>query len=219
MYVNYAKNIYTYNGDDGIIAKLFEDLHITDGIVCEFGAWDGITFSGTAALWKDQDFKAVLIESDTGKYIQLLNNTVGRNTDCYNCGVSKDRGDYYSIDNILSRCKYDITSDNFALMIIDIDSYDYYVFESMDTYLPKVCVVEVSSGYQPHQDHISTDSGCSLKSITELAEKKGYKLVCHSGNAIFVREDLIDKIPEGDYSVENLWLSPEKLLEKERRLK
>ena len=38
MYVEYGVlNVYTYNGDDGIIEKIFEDVGIESGIVCEFG--------------------------------------------------------------------------------------------------------------------------------------------------------------------------------------
>jgi hypothetical protein len=39
-----------------------------------------------------------------------------------------------------------------------------------------------------------------------LAEKKGYKLVAHTGNAILVRDDLIDKIPKMNYNIENLYI-------------
>ena len=40
-----------------------------------------------------------------------------------------------------------------------------------------------------------------------MAEKKGYKLVCHNGNAFYVRLDLCDKLPQEDYSIENLFMS------------
>ena len=54
MYVEYAKNVYTYNGDDGIIEKIFEDVGIESGIVCEFGVWDGLYICVTRNLWKNR---------------------------------------------------------------------------------------------------------------------------------------------------------------------
>ena len=76
-----------------------------------------------------------------------MENTRGLDVDLFNCGVARDAEDPNSIDNILDRCKYEITSDNFALMVIDIDSHDYFVLESMEKYCPKVINIEVSSGY------------------------------------------------------------------------
>ena len=107
--------------------------------------------------------------------------------------------------------KFNITSDNFALMSIDIDSYDYYVFNSIEKYFPKVLILEVSSGYLPARDHISESDGCSIKSAYELGIEKGYKMVCHCGNVIFVRDDLVNKLPDYDYSIENLYQTPDDL--------
>ena len=59
-YLDFRENIYSANGEDGIIRKLFSDLNITDGIVCEFGASDGLSDSNTAALWK-QNYQAILL--------------------------------------------------------------------------------------------------------------------------------------------------------------
>ena len=33
MYIDYVKNVYGTNGDDGIIEKIFEDVGIDSGIV------------------------------------------------------------------------------------------------------------------------------------------------------------------------------------------
>jgi hypothetical protein len=89
----------------------------------------------------------------------------------------------------------------------------------MEKYMPKVINIEVSSGYSPDQYLATDDRGCSLRSVMELGEKKGYKLICHSGNAFLLRNDLVDRLPDWDFSIENLWQSPDKLMEKERRLK
>ena len=68
-------------------------------------------------------------------------------------------------------------------------------------------VIETNTNYGPDVNYVSQNNGSSLKSITELAERKGYKLVCHTGNAFYVRLDLFDKLPQKDYSLENLFIS------------
>ena len=44
----------------------------------------------------------------------------------------------YLVVNQLEKSKFNITSDNFSLMSIDIDSFDYYVFNSIEKYFHKV---------------------------------------------------------------------------------
>ena len=52
-YLNYAANIYSQYGDDGIINQLLKELNINTGVVVEFGAWDGKRGSHTFNLVKN----------------------------------------------------------------------------------------------------------------------------------------------------------------------
>ena len=63
FYAQYAKDIHSQNGEDGIIEELLKRLEIKDGWVCEFGAWDGVYLSNTFAL-VEKGFKGVYIEGD-----------------------------------------------------------------------------------------------------------------------------------------------------------
>jgi len=202
-YLRYAKNIFSQNGEDGVIEELFKDLDISGGVVCEFGAWDGIWLSNIANLYlKNENYQAILIESDgnrCGECLELLKNY--DNVEVYNCMVSYDKDSETSLDNILKLSDWDLSPDNFSLLSIDIDSSDYYVFESLERYSPKVVVIETSG---LDYESITYNNGCSLKSVNKLGISKGYSLVCHTGNAFFVRNDLIHKLPDKDYSVENL---------------
>jgi hypothetical protein len=206
-YLQFAKNIYTQCGEDGIIEQLFKDLKITSGIVVEFGAWDGLCISNVLNLWKNKKFKAILIECDMEKY-KNLDHICGKidSIECLNYFVNPDANHKDSLDNILTKSKFKVTSSNLALVSIDVDTCDYYIFESMAKYLPKVIVIETNTNYGPTEEYVS-NNGSSLRSITELAEKKGYTLVCHTGNAFYIRNDLIEKLPQEDYSIENLFVS------------
>ena len=39
--INFCKNIFSQNGEDGIIEEIIKRLELKDLEVCEFGAWDG----------------------------------------------------------------------------------------------------------------------------------------------------------------------------------
>lgn len=60
----YHRDVYSQNGEDGIIEHIFEKLGINGGVLLEIGAWDGFYLSNTANIWsKNKNFKSVLIES------------------------------------------------------------------------------------------------------------------------------------------------------------
>lgn len=86
---------------------------------------------------------------------------------------------------------------------IDIDSFDYWVFEALEIVAPRVLILEYNAimGFD-HRWTISRDSdlsnapkgvhGASLSALSSLADRKGYILVgCEpSGtNAFFVRKE------------------------------
>lgn len=207
-YLKFAKNIYSQCGEDGIIEKIFSDLNITDGVLVEFGAWDGIYLSNIFNLWKNKNYKAILVESLKERVDDLfLLKEKFNNIEVHHKHVNQSSDHEDSIDNILSKSSFKINKDNFQLMSIDIDSCDYYIFESIQKYFPKIIIIETNTNYDPTTEYVSSNDGCSLKSICNLAEKKGYTLICHTGNAILLRNDLIDKIPNEDFSIDNLFVS------------
>lgn len=208
-YFKYAKNIFTQNGDDGIIEKLLKDLKINTGVVVEFGAWDGIYLSNVYNLWKNKNFKALLIEGDSNKANESLKLSENfDNVECMNCFVSPDKNNPHSLDNLLKQSSFNINNDNLVLVSIDVDSCDYHIFESLTEFSPKIIVIETKTfpaGTDINIEYHHFGQGCSLGSVTNLAESKGYKLVCHNGNAFFVRNDLISRLSKkANFSFENL---------------
>ncbi len=213
-YIKFAKNIYSQCGEDGIIEQLFKDLDIEDGILVEFGAWDGIYLSNIINLWKSNDrYKAILIESSDERAKELKSITQNiSNVESYHRFVNSSPKHIDSIDNILDESSFNLNEDNFQLMSIDIDSCDYDIFKSLSKHFPKIIIIETNTNYGLNQDYVSNDNGSSLHSINEIAKIKKYTLVCHTGNAIFVRNDLMSKLPQKDFSIETLIVNNENVV-------
>ena len=72
--LNYRLNIYSQNGEDGIISEILKRLNLDQKELwyVEFGAWDGIHLSNTFALVQRNNWNAVYIEGDKNKYNDLL---------------------------------------------------------------------------------------------------------------------------------------------------
>jgi len=209
-FLNFSKNIYSQCGEDGIIEELLNLLQINEGIVVEFGAMDGYALSNTYGLWKNKKFKSILIEMSSIRERDLnkIQNEMD-NVECLICQVSPNKQDTNSIDNILVRSKFSVNNENLVLMSIDVDSCDYQIFESIEKFFPKIIIIETNTNYNYDEEYVSVDNGCSLLSVKKLAEKKGYTLICHTGNAFLLRNDLIDLLPKEDYSLKNLFCNNE----------
>ena len=65
MFNDLKKNIYSQNGEDGILEEVLKKLDLVkNGWCCEFGAWDGKYGSNTFNLVKNFSYRAIYIESD-----------------------------------------------------------------------------------------------------------------------------------------------------------
>ena len=196
-YLKYAKNIYSQNGEDGIVEKILAELEISRGTVVEFGAWDGVFLSNVYKLWKHENFNAILIEGDSAK-ANVFQDRSGK-ARMFNYFVNPNRDNENSIDNILTKIGYmDEDQTDLVLMSIDVDSCDYYILESMEKYRPMMIIIETSNGFGPEEEFKTYDSGCSMRSVWNLCKIKGYSMVAYTANAILVRNDLLGKLKEYD---------------------
>lgn len=195
FYNKYKTNVYSQNGEDGIVGELLKRLKIEKGWVCEFGAWDGIHLSNTFNLVKNKNFNAVFIEGDRGKYKDLLI-TVEKFPNIIPINAFVDHNDTSnSLDNLLNQTEI---PNDFDILSIDIDSYDYQVWKSLQVYKPKIIIIEINSAVNVNNSNWihtpNTYQGTGFKPTYELGLEKGYKFVLHTGNMFFVREDLFDEL-------------------------
>lgn len=204
---DYARNVTSQNGEDGIIEKILEVIGETNKWCVEFGCWDGKKLSNTYNLIVNKGYSAILIESNKRRFAQLLK-TYEHNEKVIplNCFVGFNEDN--CLDTIL---KSTPAPKNFDLLCIDIDGNDYHVWGAIKNYKPKVVVVEfnptippVIEFIQPRDIHIT--QGSSLLSISKLAKSKGYELVCVAGgNAFFVDSKYFNLFGIKDNSVSQIW--------------
>lgn len=207
MYLNYRKNYFSQNGEDGIIEKLIKQLNLGENLfVCEFGAWDGIYLSNTYNLVIEHNATALMIEGDNEKYKELLKTSKNKNIIPINKFVIPN-GDN-SLDKILEKNNFPI---DFDLLSIDIDSNDLEIWESLTEYKPKIVIIEINSNLVPDIEQIHNSKiglqGNSFKSVLNVSKKKGYSPIVHTGNLILLKNELLEKIKFD----KDLLKNPEKL--------
>ena len=180
-------DVYSQGGEDGIVEKIFELIDVSSKVSIEFGAWDGFYLSNTANLWSRQGWKGILIELDSEKFKSLRENVKPHDCRCVNARVEPD-GDN-SLENILRR---EGIHDSVDLLSIDIDGDDYYIFESLKSLTPRLIICEYNPTIPAEMELVPERGnyfGCSARSLVQLAERKGYKLVAVTdANCFFVRE-------------------------------
>lgn len=193
--LKYRKNFYSENGEDGVILEILNRLDIQPEMTLsvEFGAWDGVVASNTFNLVK-KGASAIMIEGDADKFKLLMKTASEYPKICpVNAFVNPDRGSSDCLNEVLRRIGLEVDPD---LLSIDIDSNDLEVWASLTGYRPKIVVIEINSSIPPgmHIWHNSRVSGNSFSATLAVGSSKLYTLVCHTGNMIFVRDDLVNKI-------------------------
>ena len=174
-FLSYKKNITSQFGEDGIIEEVLRRLeNLSDKQCGEFGAWDGKYLSNTYNLITNQNYEAILIEGDTKKYNELNINFTSKKIIKLNKFVNFAGED--SLDNILGNTHFNL---DFDFLSIDIDGLDYYIFESLCKFTPKLICIEFNPTISKkvnfvQEKNTKISQGSSAKSIIDLGLKKNY---------------------------------------------
>ena len=171
----YKKNIFSQYGEDGIIEEIFKRLEsVSDKQCCEFGAWDGKFLSNTCNLITNHNYEAILIEADKKKFNELNINFPEKKVIKINKFVNFIGEN--TLDNILEN---NFFNKDFDFLSIDIDGCDYYIFEGLSKFTPKVICIEFNPSIPNKVNFIQEkdmkiNQGSSAKSLIDLAFQKGY---------------------------------------------
>lgn len=176
----YHNNIYSQNGEDGILSEVLYRIGITKGVCVEFGAADGKFCSNTYYLLQ-QGWKGVMIESDKELYDALKDNV--RLLDCM------PLKDMVTPDNINV-----LLPGNIDVLSIDTDGKNDYLCLQSYRGDAKIVIIEINSSKEPTVGYLN--EGASYISMLALGIIMDYFLLCHTGNMIFVRNEYRQLFPE-----------------------
>jgi hypothetical protein len=196
----YELRVFSQNGEDGVLAEIIRRSGAPGRFFIEFGAFDGVE-NNCVVLADVQGWSGLYIEGGHERYERLERK-------------------YRAIDRVRTASAM-VTPGNveslFAehgvpeepdVLAIDVDGGDYWIWEAIKRYRPRIVVIEYNSDLDPRRrlvqprDHPGWDGstnyyGASIAALEALAAEKGYRLVhCElsGNNAFFIREDL-----PGDY--------------------
>lgn len=180
-------SLYSQNGEDGVIAYLFQKIGTSSRYFVELGASDGITHSNTYLLLL-QGWDALSL--DRSNQLPAYN--------LFKEFITKENV------NVLFD-KYKVPQDLDFLSIKT--SYNaFHIWEALDeSYRPAVVAVTMNGLYPPDKDQVvlyrpfyvgdKTDYyGASILSFYKLGRTKGYSLIYaeKTGHTLFfIRDDLI----------------------------
>lgn len=196
---------YTQFGEAGIIKHIFDKIGTRSQIAVEFGAGDGFSCSNTARLWKDEGWKAVLIESDPERFAVLESRAAP-----FMPNICKKMAITPTGPNSIGQLLTDNQITEVDFMSIDVDGDDYQIFAEL-TCRPRVICIEYNPTIPPHielrQTALGDGFGASLLAMIRLGGVKGYKFVgANYCNAFFVEAS--ESAPFVDYEVDPNVLFP-----------
>lgn len=176
---DYASNMYSQYGEDGMIEEILNRMEIGPGKCVEFGASDGLACSNTAKLWRHEGWRATLMESN-----QSYNAPLHKNVSGYECNIFMTEVTASNINSLLDPDPYDLIS-------IDVDGDDFWIFCSMER-RTKILIIEYNRTIPPHIDLVPEQGspgrmGIGSYTLRQAAETRGYTLIGMSeANAFFV---------------------------------
>ena len=192
--------VFSQNGEDGIIAEIFKRIGTTNKFFVEFGVGKDAIENNTVNLLLS-DWGGVWMEGNP-KTKNRVEKKFKKLIDSEKLKIKTAFVNASNVENLFTELG---VPKEFDLLSLDIDGNDYWVWEAIKSFSPRVIVMEYNAVYGPYQkwimkynpDHCWDGSiyfGASLKSYELLGTKKGYKLVgCNftGSNAFFVREDCV----------------------------
>lgn len=200
MILDHRNNVFSQNGEDGVIEYILDKLNITSGTCCEFGAWDGKHLSNTFNLIKNKEWKGLYIESDENKYKDLLET-------CKEYPNITPVQSFVTGENLDDLILNNDFPEDLDLLSIDVDSIDYEIWKGLSKVRPKVVIIEPCNSTPLWEKDVSYDGhGASPFLIKQLAKEKGYTFLCTTGNLFFVRDDINTLEPNDE--IEFPWWLP-----------
>lgn len=183
----HERQVYSQGGEDGVLEKIFEALGTTNRYFVEFGAWDGRHLSNTAHLRIDRGWQGLLMDGDPERVSDLVHR------------------EFVTAENVEELFARHEVPRRFDLLSVDIDGNEYWVWQAIRRWRPRVVVIEYNvffgidvSKSMPYDAQHRWDKtmfhGASLAALYKLGREKGYSLLhtdSYAPNAFFVDDALL----------------------------
>lgn len=212
----YAHQVFSQNGEDGIIEEIFRRIGAGSRSFVEIGVGDGtenntayLLASGWSGCWLEGDKR--LVSRIQKQFAPLIEK--GQLKVCQTWVAAE------TINSVLAPL---VAGQQVDLLSIDIDGNDLWIWKAITVIHPRAVVMEYNAIFPPTstwvmpynaQHYTSGDSyyGASLGALTALGTELGYSLVgCdfHGVNAFFVRNDLLADLFLSPYDAHNHYEPP-----------
>lgn len=214
--LKYGFKAYSQHDEDGITEEIFRRIGTTNQYFVEFGVGDGLENGTTYCLLKGWsgawiDGSAVCVEAIERGFAFLID-----------AGRLRVRYSFITAENIEQLFSELDVPEEFDLLSIDIDNNDYWVWQAIRRYRPRVVAVEYNASFRasvrcvvPYHPttiwNYTNHFGASLRALEELGVDKGYRLVgCNftGVTAFFVRDDLVGDHFAAPFTAENHYEPP-----------
>lgn len=203
----YGFKVFSQGNEDGLIQYLINRVELPNKTFVEFGVED-YSECNTKFLMLHDNWSGLCMDGSS-KAMEAL-----RNRKLYWMHTIESKGAFITKENINRLISESGFSGDIGLLSTDIDGVDYWVLDAIDCIKPRILICEFnplfgrrekvtvpyrSDFYRTSAHYSNLYFGASLAAFVDLADRKGYKLVCindNRNNAFFVRRDIGDSVPE-----------------------
>jgi len=188
--------VFSQNGEDGVLAEILTRVGTGERSFVEFGVESGR--QGNCVYLADvADWHGLFMEGDANTFTALERKYRADERVRTDCALVTPA----NVQQLFAAA--DVPPEP-TVVSIDVDGSDYWIWEAIDDYRPRVVVIEYNSALDPRRRLVQPADledgwdgteyfGASLGALRTLGERKGYRLVhteLSGVNAFFVREDL-----------------------------
>lgn len=178
----YGGNVHSQNGEDLLLRECVSRMGLPSGHAVEIGGNDGLWMSNARHLI-ESGWSGLFVEADYGLYLKCKANWADN---------PKVRSQCSRVDGKNINAFVD---DKCDLLSLDTDGSDYKIFAGLEA-KPKIVIMEIDSSIPPNDPSFNSDGAAGYFRGVGLGMEKGYFLLCHTGNLVFVREDFKHLFPE-----------------------
>jgi hypothetical protein len=193
----YELRVFSQNGEDGVIAEILRRIGTTLQYFVEFGTGAGV--EANCVLLADAfEWNGLFMDGAPRLAAQLERKYSSHGGVTIRQAIVRPD----NVEGLFAQAGVPTEPD---VLSIDIDGGDYYVWEAIESYRPRLVVIEYNSSLGPVRRLVQPKDkgawdrtaffGASIAALEALGERKDYQLVytdLTGNNAFFVRQDLAE---------------------------